>query len=256
MNMAVNARDAMPRGGTLSIETSVATFDEPFTDRQARLDPGRWVCLTVSDTGAGMPADVAARVFEPFFTTKAPGKGTGLGLSTVYGIVAQSGGHIALESVAGTGTTFRVYLPEISRTASDEFKLEVAAERAGGTETILLVEDELGIRKLIRKALERQGYTVLEAATGEQAVAMAKRHTGSIDLLLSDIVMPGMTGVDVAQHLVADRPQLKVMHISGFAVAAHVGKLSPNVSFLQKPFTVDALSRQVRQCLDGGIPHK
>jgi CheY-like chemotaxis protein len=252
LNLAVNGRDAMPRGGTLTVETSALDVAAAFTDGQVSLERGRWVCMAVTDTGCGMAPDLVARVFEPFFTTKGPGKGTGLGLSTVYGIVAQSGGHIALDSCVGHGTTFRMYLPEVSQASVAPTVPARPDGRKSGTETILLVEDERGIRKLIRIALERHGYTVLEAASGEQALGSAREHQGGIHLLLSDIVMPGMSGVDLAQHLIVERPALKVMHMSGFAVAAHAGKLSPNVTFLQKPFTVEALTRQVRRCLDSG----
>jgi PAS domain S-box-containing protein len=255
LNLVVNARDAMPRGGALTITTGNVALDRPWDDRQARLAPGRWVMLSVSDTGIGMPPEIAARVFEPFFTTKEPGRGTGLGLSTVYGIVAQSGGQIALETEIGVGTTFRIYLPAADVCTGADARAPAGSAR-GGTETILLVEDEPGVRRLIRTMLERQGYAVLEAADAEEATSLAGGD-GTIDLLLSDVVMPGTSGVDLAQHLLGVRPDLKVLHMSGFAMAPHGGELSPNVGFLQKPFTPDALTRTVRECLDrpiGGTP--
>jgi CheY-like chemotaxis protein len=250
LNLVVNARDAMPQGGALTITTANLETTSGHIDNGVRLDAGSWVVLSVRDTGCGMAADVVPRIFEPFFTTKAPGRGTGLGLATVYGIVAQSHGQIAFDTGVGTGTTFRIYLPAV---IPEGDRADGTAERRRpappGGETILLVEDEVAIRRLMQTALQQHGYVVLSAGDAEEALQLATQHDGPIHLLLSDIVMPGASGVDLAQRLVASRPDTKVMHISGFSVAAHVARLKANVTFLQKPFTPETLLRTVRECL-------
>ncbi len=210
------------------------------------------MALTIRDTGDGMPAEVQARIFEPFFTTKGPGKGTGLGLSTVYGIVAQSGGVITVDSELGRGTTFTVYLPAV-----EEALAPIAAESAHlvkgtGTETVLLVEDEASVRGLARRVLTQYGYTVLESQDGADALTIAEGHPGPIHLLLSDIVMPGLSGPALAQQIIPARPGVRVLLMSGFAdrVGFHIGSLGANTSFLQKPFTPEGLAMKVRECLD------
>jgi len=216
LNLAVNARDAMPTGGKLTIESGNAEFDAAYARAHAPAVPGRFVMLAVSDSGAGMSPEVQARVFEPFFTTKAPGKGTGLGLATVYGIVKQSGGFIWVYSEPGQGTTFKIYLPR----ASDDQRpaaLSVAQRDVrGGDEVVLLVEDEAPVRRVALHALQRYGYTVLEAALPSEALTICRDHAGRIDLVVTDVVMPGMSGPDLVQQLLVMRPGLKVLLSSGY----------------------------------------
>jgi two-component system cell cycle sensor histidine kinase/response regulator CckA len=252
LNLAVNARDAMPRGGALVIRT--ANVDVPPEQDGNPLGPpsGRWVVLEVRDTGIGMDAETRLRIFEPFFTTKEPGKGTGLGLATVYGIVQQSDGHIDVESAPGHGTTFRIYLPRVE-SAPETREIEPSSESpVTGDETLLLLEDEGHVRRVVRESLTRWGYTVLEAARAHEALAIAERHPGRIDLLITDVIMPGMSGPDVARSLVGLRPGLKVLYVSGYADDAlgQHGVLEPDVAFLPKPFTVRELARKVRAVLD------
>jgi signal transduction histidine kinase len=247
MNLAVNARDAMPRGGTLRIVTSNTTMPAGTTEGP----PVAAVSLAVTDTGCGMAPDVQARIFEPFFTTKAPGKGTGLGLAMVFGVVAQSGGRIEVASEPAVGTTFTVYLPTADATAKSAPSSE-PPRVLKGCETVLVVEDERAIRDLVRKVLTGYGYTVLEAADGFTALSVAETHPGPIHLLLSDIVMPRISGPDLAQRVVADRSDLRVLYMSGFAsgLGTGFGALSPAVALLHKPFTAERLARKVRECLD------
>jgi PAS domain S-box-containing protein len=255
LNLAVNARDAMPGGGTLTIATANVAITEPWTDQNARLEPGRWVCLTVADSGTGMPPEVAAHVFEPFFTTKPPGRGTGLGLSTVYGIVTQSQGRIAISSTPGEGTVVRIYLPEANPGVLPAERPEPRGpDCAGGRETILLVEDDGNIRRLARRALELREYRVIEADSPLAAIECSEDHDQAIDLLVSDVVMPGVNGFDLARTLQAARPGLKAMYISGFAREMHDGRMPPDAIFLQKPFTAESLAQSVRQCLDRAAP--
>ena len=249
INLAVNARDAMTGGGMLTIDTANVAVDERSADDHAAM-LGRYVCLSVTDTGCGIPPDVAERIFEPFFTTKAAGQGTGLGLSTVYGIVRQSGGHILVDSEPGQGTSFRVYLPTA---AVPEPALPDIPERSAcpcGTETVLLVEDEDAVRALARRILERQGYTVLDACNGRDAVAVAARG-GRIDLVLTDVVMPEMNGRALAEALAVSRPSLPVLYMSGYTDDEIVrrGLLDTSSGLLQKPFTADSLARAVRSAL-------
>jgi two-component system cell cycle sensor histidine kinase/response regulator CckA len=251
MNLAINARDAMPSGGTLTIEAAGVELDPAYAALHDSVVAGSYGMLAVSDTGAGMSKDVQARIFEPFFTTKAMGEGTGLGLATVYGIVKQSGGHIAVYSELGKGTTFRVYLP---RAAGKQATPPPAAPPLRhGTETILLVEDDVQLRRLVNRVLKRQGYTVLDADGPERALAIAAEHEGPIALLLTDMVMPGGSGGELARRMLRERPELKVLYTSGYteeeAILRH-GALVPGTDFLQKPSTVEELLRKVRAILD------
>jgi two-component system cell cycle sensor histidine kinase/response regulator CckA len=252
MNLVVNARDAMPDGGRLTIETRNSELDETYAKVHAGVEPGAYVMLAVTDTGHGMDAKILALIFQPFFTTKEPGKGTGLGLATVYGIVKQSGGHIWVYSEVGQGTSFKVYLPRVEEAAT---VVTTAPQRARrGTETILLTEDDDQVRALARETLELSGYTVLEAASPTDALRVALRHSGVLHLLLTDVVMPGMNGRALADRLLALRPDLKVLFMSGYPASAigHHGVLDPGTAFLQKPFTPGSLARKVSEVLDAG----
>jgi two-component system, cell cycle sensor histidine kinase and response regulator CckA len=252
MNLAVNARDAMPRGGTLRIETRNTDVSPAYAQAHAGLTAGRYILLTVADTGVGMDDTTRARIFEPFFTTKGPGKGTGLGLATVHGIVRQSGGHLEVTSEVGKGTTFLVYLPRLADRAAPPDAGGPSAGVPRGTETVLLADDDPGVRGLARMALEAYGYTVLEAADGEAAYRAGAGHAGPVDLLVTDVVMPKMSGREVADRLVETRPGMKVLYISGYTDDAVVrnGVFQSTVAFLQKPFTPTSLGRKVREVLD------
>ncbi len=253
LNLAVNSRDAMPRGGRLGIETSSADFDATIITRMPQARAGVFVCLAISDTGTGIPVDVLPRIFEPFFTTKEVGKGTGLGLATVYGIVQQHEGWITVESDPGRGTTFRVYLPwQIGAKVEPPTRRETEATR-GGHETILLVEDEPALRGLVGNLLERAGYRVFSAANGPQALAQWRAHPKEVDLLLTDLVMPdGMSGFDLGALLTHDDPRLRVVYTSGYSpeIAGRGQELIPGVNFLAKPFVADGLLEIVRAALD------
>jgi PAS domain S-box-containing protein len=255
LNLAVNARDAMPQGGKLTIETANVELDSEYVQTHALSTSGPHVMLGVSDTGCGMDRETLSHVFEPFFTTKEQGKGTGLGLATVYGIVRQSGGNIWAYSEPGKGTTFKVYLPRVQETvaaASPEGR--EASPR--GSETILVVEDDAAVRPLVRGVLLSKGYTVLEASRGDEALSVSESHRGPIELLVTDIVMPVMTGRDLAEQLLLRHPETKVLYMSGYTNDAivHHGVLKEGAAFLQKPFTPDALARKVREVLDGPHP--
>ena len=253
MNLAVNSRDAMPKGGRLTIETANVDLDETYAREHAGATPGRYVMLAVSDTGTGMDAKTRSHVFEPFFTTKELGKGTGLGLATVYGIVKQSGGYVWVYSELGRGTTVKIYLPQVDE-LPERLDLAVPVQPvAGGRETVLLAEDDPSVRAIVADVLTQKGYRVLRAADGQAALEMARGQPGKIDLLVTDIVMPGMTGRELAEALTAARPGLRVLYMSGYtddAVVRH-GVLAEEMHYLQKPFSPRALASKVREVLDG-----
>src|SRR6185312_3336358 len=253
VNLVVNARDAMPRGGKLTIETAIVDLDAGYAWEHGTVEPGRYVMLAVTDTGVGIDRAAQARLFEPFFTTKEFGKGTGLGLATVYGIVKQSGGYIWVYSEPGQGATFKVYLPRVEPAGEPAAAPQPPARAPGGTETILLAEDEAAVRTLARRILEKHGYKLLLAATGRDGVQVAEQHAAPIDLLVTDVVMPEMGGRELAQRLTARQPGLKVLFLSGYTDDAivHHGVLDAGVALLQKPFKPDDLVRKIRAVLDG-----
>ncbi len=251
MNLAVNARDAMPKGGKLLIETSNQELDGEYKSVHPVVKPGKYVLLAVSDTGTGMDAETQAHIFEPFFTTKEQGKGTGLGLSTVYGVVKQSGGFIWVYSELGKGATFKIYLPRVDAATDAPVQTTVSAQLPRGTETVLLAEDEQDVREVAREFLESAGYKVLLAANGEEALSRAEAHIGAIDLLLTDMVMPGMMGRDLARKLRQLRPEVGVIYMSGYSehAAAEATKSDPLATVLTKPFSRAAILRTVREIL-------
>jgi PAS domain S-box-containing protein len=250
MNLAVNARDAMPTGGKLLIETANTILDEDYARLHFEVTPGPHVMLAVSDTGCGMDAETVAHMFEPFFTTKDLGKGTGLGLSTVYGIVKQSGGDIGVDSEPGRGTTIKVYLPCAAADAKDEYE-ELHQVASSGTETVLLVEDHLQVRILAAKVLRECGYEVLEASSGDEALSVASEYAGRIHLLLTDVVMPNMGGKELAEEIKRTRKDTKILFASGYTGDALLlkGVIETRAAFIQKPFTPDTLANKVRQVL-------
>ena len=252
MNLVVNAKDAMPDGGRILIQTSEA---DPDTARREHslIEPGTYILLSVSDTGAGMDRETQSRIFEPFFTTKEKGKGTGLGLSTVYGIVKQGGGYIFAQSEPGCGTTFRIYLPRVADPADSPRVDKHAQAAAGGSETVLLVEDEESVRELVRETLKTRGYTVIEASDGIAGMRVSEEYQGNIEILITDVVMPGMSGRELAKRVAAARPHIRVLYLSGYTEDAiiHEGALEPGTGFLQKPFTLQVLARKVREVLQG-----
>ena len=252
MNLVVNARDAMPNGGKLILETADVTLDEPYVGQHLGATTGSFVMLSISDTGCGMDQETLSHIFEPFFTTKEKGKGTGLGLSTVYGIVKQCGGYVMAYSELGRGTTFKIYFPRTSGVPEAPRASDLRAKIPSGKETVLLVEDETGLRELTRILLERAGYTVLEAANVEDAIRIAESAQCKIDLLLTDVVMPGMDGHELSRHLTERFPTLKVLYMSGYTddVIVHRGVLDRGTTLLQKPFGRSALLSKVREVLD------
>jgi PAS domain S-box-containing protein len=250
LNLVVNARDAMPKGGNLTISTANVELDEAYVRRHSPVQAGSYVMLAVSDSGVGIPPDVLPHIFEPFFTTKEKGKGTGLGLSTVYGIVRQSNGHVWVYSEPGKGTTFKVYLP-LSLETPEAKALPVALEGLRGTETILLVEDADGLREVAREFLEGSGYTVLSASNGAEALQIADRHSEEVSVLVTDVIMPGMSGEELARKMLAAKPSLKVIYASGYTADAisHHGVLSEGVMLLEKPYNKEKLLRKIREAL-------
>jgi PAS domain S-box len=254
MNLAVNARDAMPQGGKLTIETANIDLDARYARDHVSVKPGSYVMIAVSDSGTGMTEKIKSRIFEPFFTTKDVGKGTGLGLSTVYGIVKQSGGYVWVYSELGIGSTFKVYLPRVDAPA-EIAPLNPPMLNYKGSETVLLVEDEDGVRALVRQVLHKNGYNVIETRHGGEALLACERHPGKIDLLLTDVVLEQMSGRELAERLLQIRPEMKVLYVSGYADDAiiHHGVLTPGAAFLQKPFTTEALARKLRCVLDGTL---
>jgi len=254
VNLVVNARDAMPGGGRLTLETANVELSDDYARRHVSVQPGPYVMLAVGDTGVGMDAETQAHLFEPFFTTKEPGKGTGLGLATVYGIVKQSGGNVWVYSEAGHGSCFKIYLPQVEEAADPREPGKALPVPLNGSETILLVEDEAEVRVLVRNILETLGYTVLEAQHPGEVSVIVERHAGPIHLLLTDMIMPRMSGRALAEQLEPLRPEMKVLYISGYTdnTILHHGLIEPGIAFLQKPFVPDALARKVRAVLDTG----
>jgi PAS domain S-box-containing protein len=254
VNLAVNARDAMPRGGTLTLETANVELTEALLSHGEEIPPGRYVMLGVRDTGVGMTPEVKAHLFEPFFTTKPKGKGTGLGLSTVYGIVKQSGGYIEVESEPDQGAFFRVCLPRVDEAAEATGPGAAIGELRRGNETVLIAEDDDTVRHMTSAVLKECGYVVLTASRGAEALELARRHPGDIHLLLTDVVMPGMTGRDLSAALLNSRPGMKTIYMSGYTDTVLIGHDldKPGVSFLQKPFTPETLTARVRAALDAG----
>jgi len=257
MNLAVNARDAMPKGGKLTLSTANVEIDPAYARRYVLASPGPHVTLSVVDTGCGMNGETQSHIFEPFFTTKEKGKGTGLGLATVYGIVKQSGGSIWVDSEPGKGTTFRIYFPRVNEAVIQQETLRIQARKQRGSETILVVEDDPAVRPLVLGVLRSNGYRVLEASRGEEAVAACEQFEGPVHLLLTDVIMPGMSGRELAERLLALHPVMKVLYVSGYTDGGivHHGVLHADAAFLQKPFTADALARKVREVLDA-VPNR
>ncbi len=258
MNLVVNARDAMPQGGRLTIATANVELNKAFTRKRPAVAPGAYVALQVSDTGCGIDDEIQSHIFEPFFTTKEMDKGTGLGLSTIHGIVTQSRGHVWFNTELGKGTTFEIYLPRIDERQEQDKIGNSTNELLHGTETILLVEDDEAVRRLECSILKANGYTVLEAQHCEDALAMATAHQGSLHLLVTDVVMPRMSGRELAEQLLELCPEIKVLYISGYTDDAIVrtGVLKSGFAFLQKPFVPAAFARKVREVLGTGATRR
>jgi CheY-like chemotaxis protein len=252
INLIINARDAMPAGGKIGIETANVLFDEEYVRTHLAVKHGPHIKLAISDTGIGMDAATRERIFEPFFTTKEAGKGTGLGLSTVYGIVKQSGGFIWVYSEPGHGTTFKIYLPRVDESSPEADLGDSGERKINGTETILLAEDDDAVRGLARELLEARGYQVLEAANGGAALLHIENHVGAIEMLLTDVIMPEISGSELADRALKVRPELKVLYMSGYTdkSVVHRGIIEPDVNFIQKPFSSNDLTSKVREVLD------
>ena len=255
MNLAANARDAMPKGGKLVIETASLRLDDAYVQAHSIVPPGEYVLLTVTDSGQGIAPEHLAHIFEPFYTTKEEGKGTGLGLATVYGIVKQNSGFVWVYSEPGLGTTFKIYLPRAEGAVA---VLQPAPPEvyAGGCETVLLAEDEAAVRRATREFLSLNGYIVLEAKNGLDALAIAREYQGPIHLMITDVVMPQMSGARLAGELAAERPDMKVLFVSGYAettVQRH-GAIDVTTRFLQKPFSLRTLALKIREVLDADAP--
>jgi CheY-like chemotaxis protein len=251
LNLVVNARDAMPRGGRLTIETANVTLDLAYSEQHPGISPGRHVMLAVTDTGVGMDGETQSKIFDPFFTTKSGEHGTGLGLSTVYGIVKQSGGHVWVYSEIGIGSTFKVYFPENAGSSGRFRAVAAVGSPLTGKETILLVEDEDLVRRAVRAILRRGGYEILEAASGGAALDLLRGYEGRIDLLITDVVMPELSGRELALRVAELRPDIKVLYMSGYTddtIVRH-GVLEANMAFIQKPATPDDLLRKIREVL-------
>ncbi len=256
MNLVVNARDAMHMGGKLIIETGSVVLDEDYARRHVAVQPGNHIRLAVTDSGCGMDEEVQSKIFEPFFTTKEAGKGTGLGLSTVYGIVKQNHGNIWVYSEPGKGTTFKIYLPEVEVSEEKADEKAESTSRAVGSETILLVEDDKGVRKVASRILCKGGYKVLEAESGGDALLIVEQHDGPIALILTDVVMPRMSGKQLADRLATVRPDMAVLFMSGYTAnaIAHHGVLEVGIPFVEKPFSEETLLKKVREVLDTRSP--
>jgi CheY-like chemotaxis protein len=252
INLVVNARDAMPDGGKLTIETQNVMLDEAYARPRVGVSPGPYIMLAVSDTGIGMDKATQQRLFEPFFTTKAVGRGTGLGLATCYGIIKQHGGNIWVYSEVGQGTTFKIYLPRVEEAAEPLPQADGPHAMPRGAEVVLLVEDEPAVRALTARVLRAQGYTVLVAGNGAEALQVIQAYPGVIDLLVTDLMMPEMSGKALAEHVVRHYPGIRVLFISGYTDRAivHHGRLERDMAFLQKPFTPLSLAEKVREALD------
>jgi CheY-like chemotaxis protein len=252
LNLAVNARDAMPDGGKLTIEANNSYLDEEYCRQNPDVRPGQYVQISVSDTGTGMSGEVLARAFEPFFTTKDSGQGTGLGLSQVYGFVKQSGGHVKIYSEVGEGTTVKIYLARFTAGAPDEETPEPQIVNHSSGECVLLVEDDDDVRNYLAETLHSANYKVIVAANGEKAVEAMDSYSGKIDLLLTDVVMPGMNGRRLAEQAITRRPDMKVLFMTGYSRNAivHQGRLDPGVELVQKPITGEHLTVKIRAMLD------
>jgi signal transduction histidine kinase/CheY-like chemotaxis protein len=251
MNLAVNARDAMPAGGTLRVETANVELDDNYVKTHITVKPGPYIALTVTDTGVGMTAEVQARVFEPFFTTKDAGRGTGLGLATVHGIVTQGGGSVAAYSEVGRGTSFKVYFPRVAGAFPIVDAVPPVARAGPGGQMVLVVEDEEGLRALTKRLLEGQGYRVIVAVSAEDAIGLVERNP-DIDVILTDVVMPGASGPELTRQLLTTRPDLRVLYMSGYTedTIVHHGILAPGIAFLHKPFSSDSLGRKLQEILE------
>jgi two-component system cell cycle sensor histidine kinase/response regulator CckA len=257
LNLAVNARDAMPRGGRIIIETANIVVEGANTSHGLTMLPGSYVVLSFSDDGEGIDSATLHRIFEPFYTTKEMGRGTGLGLATVHGIVKQLGGYIFVYSEKGKGTTFKIYLPAVSSEGERILRVPSLEEPQGGTETILVAEDEDAILRLVDRVLSKMGYTVLTANSGAAALELASNHPGRIDLLLTDVLMPNMIGPELAEQISTKRPEIKVLYMSGYTdeTVVRFGVLNSTVNYIAKPFSPDKMARRVREVL-GVAPQK